>query len=193
MVVLVGNPVGVHLPKHPLRGHLEETAAPPGITHRVGRNLELERVAQFVCHAVHLRVLDAVGGHPEGADEVIVGASIGGTVERVRHHDHHLVVVAFRTGSREFQGVAEESVERLHLMAQVLHAEGHRLAIEQGRIGGVVAESALPHENQVVGFDRAFQTPLRGVGLQVHLAQVFWDIDFLLCVQLAHERHHHCQ
>ena len=53
-------------------------------------------MTEFVGHAVHLLVLYAVGSHPERTDEVVVGAAIGRTVERVHHHHHHLILVAFR-------------------------------------------------------------------------------------------------
>ena len=93
VVVLVAQPVGVHLPEHPLRSHLEESAASPAVAHLVGHVLQLEAVAQLMGHAVHRAILDAVGSHPQGADEIVVGAAIGSAVERVVHHDHHLIAL----------------------------------------------------------------------------------------------------
>ena len=101
VVVLIGEPVGVHLPEHPLRGHLKESAASPCVAHGVGRYLQLERVAQLMCHAVHLLVLNAVGSHPKRSNEIVVGATISCTVERVVHHHHHFVLVALGTRFRE--------------------------------------------------------------------------------------------
>ena len=39
MIVLVGKPVGVHLPEHPLGGHLKKAASAPGIADTISRNL----------------------------------------------------------------------------------------------------------------------------------------------------------
>ena len=187
MIVLVGEPVGIHLPEHPLRRHLKETAAAPGLSHAIGHNLRLETMSQLMRHTVHFLVLDTVGRHPETADEVVVGTAIGRAVEGVHHHDHHLVTVCLRTWcliiAHEFERITEEMVERLHTVAQIPEIEGHGLAIEGRRIARVVTKAPLPHQDEVIGLDAAFETPLRSVCLQIHASQVFRDIDSLLCVQ----------
>ena len=81
VIVLIAQPPRVHLPKHPLRGHLIETCTAPGLAHAVGRNLKLERVSQLVGHAVHGLVLNTVGSHPQPTYEVVVGAAIGRAVK----------------------------------------------------------------------------------------------------------------
>ena len=149
-----------------------------------------------MCHTVHLRVLNTVGRHPESPDEIVVSTAVGCPVERIRHHHHHLIPVALRprlrkaTGRRsvsrgdESQRIAEEGVERLHAVHQVVKVEGHRFAIKQGRVADILSEAALPHEDKVVGLSRAIKAPLRGVGLQVHLPQVLRDVDpFVLRLQ----------
>lgn len=69
---------------------------------------------QFVSHAVHGLVLYAVGRHPQATDEIVVGTTVGCAVERVHHHDHHLVAVGLRARQGELERVAEKGVERLH-------------------------------------------------------------------------------
>ena len=86
-------------------------------------------MAEFVGHAVHLRVLDAVGRHPEGTDVVVVGAAVGRAVKGVHHHDHHLILISLAAGLREGQRVAEEGIEVLHTIDQVVEVETHGLTV----------------------------------------------------------------
>ena len=181
VVLLVLHPVGIHLPEHPLRRHLEEAGASPRLTHRVGHDLRLEGMAQFVGQTVQLTVLDAVGSHPESTYIVVVGAAVGCTLQRIHDHDHHLIMVGLRARERELQRVAEEMIESLYPILEVLQVEVHRVALKRRRILEVVAESAFPEKDQVVGLGRPLVAPLRGRIVQVHAPQVLGNVDFLLC------------
>lgn len=180
VVVLVGEPVGVHLPEHPLARHLEEARAAPGIAEAVGLYLRLEGVAQLVGEAVELAVLYAVGGHPQRADEVVVGAAVGRALERVVEHDEHLVGVGLGAGPGELERVAEEGVEALHAALEVGQVHCHRVAVELRGLGHVAAEALLPEEHEVVRLRRVAPAPAGGVARQVILPQVVRDVYFLL-------------
>ena len=68
VIVLVGEPVGIDLPKHPLRSHLIKTVGLPFPLGAVCTDLSLEAVTQFMSDAVELVVLYAVGGNPQRTD-----------------------------------------------------------------------------------------------------------------------------
>ena len=110
-------------------------------------------------HAVHLRILYAVWGHPQGTDEVIVGTPVCSTVERIHHHDHHLVAVGLRRSFDEPQSVAKEMIERLHTVAEVLKVERHWLALKLWRIAHIVTKAVLPHEDKVICLKTTLQRP----------------------------------
>lgn len=74
--LLVGYPVRIHSPQHPLRSHLEESTAAPCLASTVGHNLELETMSQFVSQAVEFLVLYAVRRYLERPDKVIVSATV---------------------------------------------------------------------------------------------------------------------
>ena len=181
VILLVLHPVGIHLPEHPLRRHLVEAGTAPGIACAVGRNLQLEGMAELVGKAVEFAVLNAVGSHPQCTDEVVVGATIGGAVEGIHDHDHHLILVGLGTGQRELQRVAEEMIERFDALLKILQVEAHGMAIEGRRILQVVAEAPLPEKDEVVGLRRALVAPLRRGVVEIHALQILRNKDFLLC------------
>ena len=87
-------------------------------------------MSQFVRQTVEFLVLNTVGRNPESTDEIIIGTSIGRAIERIVHHHHHLISVAFAPRQRELQGVTEEMVESLHLGLQVAQVKLHRVSFE---------------------------------------------------------------
>lgn len=106
-------------------------------------------MAKLMGQAVELAVLYAVGGYPKGANEIVVGATVGRALKRVVDHDHHLVTVGLTTGQAEAERVAEEMIEILHTVLEALKVEAHGMAFELWRVGRIVAKAFLPEEHEV--------------------------------------------
>ena len=179
VIVLVGEPVGIDLPKHPLRSHLVETVGLPFPLGAVGTDLTLERVPQFVGDAVEFFVLHAVGGNPKGSDRVIVGATVGSAFERIVEHHHHTCMLGCRIGVGEMERVAEETVECLKFLFEIVEIHLHVVPFEVGSCSKRRAKAFLPEDGHVVGAVHAVETPFRIGVLQVHALQVLGDIDGL--------------
>ena len=111
VVVLIGEPIGVDKPEHPLTGHLIKSRAAPCITYAIGRYLQLERMAQLVCHAVEFLILYTVGSNPQSSNEVVVCTTVCCTIERVIEHHHHFIFVGFGARQGEAQGIAIIGIE----------------------------------------------------------------------------------
>ena len=60
-------------------------------------------------------------------------------------------MVGLRARERELQRVAEEMIESLYPILEILQVEVHGVALKRRRILEVVAESAFPEKDQVVG------------------------------------------
>ena len=180
VVVLVGEPIGIDKPEHPLRRHLEEAAASPTGRKAIGLDLQLERMAKLMGQAVELAVLYAVGGYPKGANEIVVGATVGRALKRVVDHDHHLVTVGLTTGQAEAERVAEEMIEILHTVLEALKVEAHGMAFELWRVGGIVAKAFLPEEHEVACLRRVHPRITAAIAGKINGAQFLRNENALL-------------
>ena len=134
---------------------------------------------QFVGDAVEFFVLHAVGSDPKGSDRVIVSATVGSAFERIVEHHHHTRPFGCRVGKDEVKRVAEETVERLESLRQIVKIHLHAVSFEVGSSGERRAKAFLPEDGHVVGAVHAVETPFRIGVLQVHAFQVLGDIDGL--------------
>ena len=179
VVVFVGRPFGVDIEEHPLAGHLEDASSSPALSLLVAADHRLEGVAELMGDAVEPGVLHAVGCYPQGSDDSIVVASIGGAFERIVEHDHHAVPVGVGAWFDELELVFVVVVEGLYALEQVGQVHLHAVPVEVRRLAEVRAEGLFPKDDDVVSIGAAGEAP-SGVGAgEVVIAQVAWDVDLL--------------
>ena len=153
MVLLIFDPVGIHLPQHPLRGHLVGRAAAETAA-AVDRELKLECVTQFVRYAVELLVAHAGRRHPQRPDGITYAAAVGRIVEYVVEHAHHKIAVGIRSFVEELQRIAVIGIKLLAFVEDVLRVARHVASGERGRRARVIAEAAVPQQHEVIRADR---------------------------------------
>lgn len=168
VITLVGLPVRIDLPQHPLRSHLEETGASPGLSCSVTRDLRLETVAQFVCHTVQLFILNTVGCHPQSSNLLVIIPAVGCSLKRIVNHDHHPVTVALRPRLGELQGIPEERIKLFQLIRQVVQIHMHVVSFQLRRIRQVIAESLLPKHRHIIRAAHPLITPFGIRVMEVH-------------------------
>ena len=150
MIIFIRHPRGIHMPQHPLRSHLVESAPAPGFSLLVCDDLKLETMPQLMRRRVEFLILKPVRSCPKGTNLVVVCPAVSRTFQRIHNHDHHSVLLTLRARLDKLQRIAETTVEPLQPFFQVFQIDTHIFPLQFGRVGQIITEAFLPKYSQVV-------------------------------------------